>query len=1030
LTASAALFHPCPATFWTARLLACEDRGADFPVKRKGRRVEATRDQTGALPDEADPSPAPGQVSALLAEIARAPETELASAWAKQPEPGDVLGRFELLRQVGHGGFGVVFEAQDRELRRRVALKLFRPGARAGRKELLAREAEAAAHLHHPNVVTLYDAGRWEGGPYLVFELLRGETLEKRLRRGPLPVREALRIAREVARALAHAHASGVVHRDLKPANVYLDEDGAVKVLDLGLALVSGAGAAGNAGTPAYMAPEQWRGEPEDARSDVWSAGIILHEMLTGARPAGVSTGGRAQAAGQPSGQVLRGPILPRAPEPVRRVVARALSADREARLADGAALLKAILDAERALDRRRRRLLAAVVAAGALGAAAGGALAMLLLGRGVDRAERLGVAIADVENRTGEPELDGLSGLVATSLEQSRRLNVLGRGRLFDLMRQEGRTASRIDAAVARDLARRAGARAVLVPVVRKSGANYAVDLAAIDAASGDRLFALTEEGSAKAAIPAVVDQLSGRAREELKETAPEVKASRVEISHAVTSSLEAYQHYYEGQACYDRPSRGPDWHALDCAEHFKKALAVDPEFALAHYELAWLAVPDENSLDRQRELLAPALKTLDRVPPKERQIILAWKAHIDGDDSTALSIYRAVVATWPEDKRGVYLEADLLHHQGHLAEAVPLLERVLALDPEFEFALDHAIEDLGYLGRKDRLQALAARLEAATPTASALHALTSIRGWLGDAGGAVDAARRSVASGGGEAAQADLLFALLFAGDLDAAEAELRARRRGEPTSARIRWQLVRVLASQGRRREALALADELVRGQPTSGERIVNLHRRAHLATGFQDAAAVRAVVRTIAPISPSLAARLAVEVAYAGDVTGAARLARDLPKGSAAAAVHEGVAFLRSGQAARATEVLRAIPLDDDLMLPKDAPIFLLGEALAGAGRDQEAADALARFQAIYHPTGFWRSWAVPRSQLLRARALDHLGRRAEARAEVQAVLRQLARADPDLPMLVEARKLNAQFAAPQTPPADGPSKQAP
>jgi tetratricopeptide (TPR) repeat protein len=326
--------------------------------------------------------------------------------------------------------------------------------------------------------------------------------------------------------------------------------------------------------------------------------------------------------------------------------------------------------------------------------------------------------------------------------------------------------------------------------------------------------------------------------------------------------------------------------------------------------------------------------------------------------------------------------------------------------------------------------LQALSARLERAAPTVSTLHALTFIRGWLGDAAGAVEAARRSVALGGGEPAQADLLFALLFAGDLDGAEAELRARRRAEPTSARIRWQLARLLASEGRRREALALADELVRRQPTAGQRVVNLYRRTHLATGFQDAAAVRSVVREIAVLDPSQAAELAANVAYAGDLAGAARLARDLPKGSATAALHEGVALLRSGQAARAAEVLRAIPLGDDLPVPRDAPVFLLGEALAAAGRDQEAADVLARFQAIYHPAGFWRPWAVPRSRLLRAHALDHLGRRAEARAEVQAVLRQLTRADPDLPMLVEARRLDRQLAASPVPAAAGSSKEAP
>ena len=152
------------------------------------------------------------------------------------------------------------------------------------REERLLCEAETAARLSHPNIVTLFDAGRAPQGPYLVMELLRGCTLARRPDPGPLPLREALRIAIEVAKGLAHAHAHGVVHRDLTPGNIFLCEDGQVKVLDLGLAHAFGHRKI-DGGTPSYMAPEQRRGAPEDERTDVFAMGVILVEMLTGELP-------------------------------------------------------------------------------------------------------------------------------------------------------------------------------------------------------------------------------------------------------------------------------------------------------------------------------------------------------------------------------------------------------------------------------------------------------------------------------------------------------------------------------------------------------------------------------------------------------------------------------------------------------------------------------------------------------------------------------------------------------------------------
>jgi formylglycine-generating enzyme required for sulfatase activity/dienelactone hydrolase len=212
-------------------------------------------------------------------------EAARGTAWGAALGPGTVVGRFELVRELGRGGFGIVYEARDRELGRVVAFKAVRAGSRAPEScDRLAREAEAVARLSHPNIVTLYDVGRSALGPYLILELLHGQTLAQRLELGPLPLLEALRIAIEVASGLAHAHAHGVVHRDLTPGNVFLCDDGRVKVLDLGLAHAFGWQKL-DGGTPAYMAPEQQSGAPEDERTDVFALGVMLYRMLANALP-------------------------------------------------------------------------------------------------------------------------------------------------------------------------------------------------------------------------------------------------------------------------------------------------------------------------------------------------------------------------------------------------------------------------------------------------------------------------------------------------------------------------------------------------------------------------------------------------------------------------------------------------------------------------------------------------------------------------------------------------------------------------
>jgi hypothetical protein len=256
-----------------------------------------------------------GTVTAFLRELCAEPHDR--TGWDALLRPGAVVGRFELVREIGRGGFGVVWEAHDLELRRDVAFKAMRRGAGSElRLKRLMHEAEAAARLSHPNIVTLYDVGHAEGGAYLVLELLRGETLARRLTGPRLPLEEALRIARQIAAGLAHAHDHGVVHRDLKPSNVFLSDGGQVKVLDLGLALAFGSTRLVAGGTPAYMAPEQRRGAPEDERTDVFALGVLIHQMIAGALPFGDSPGAEIEHA-----PVLDVPGAPGLPELVQRML-------------------------------------------------------------------------------------------------------------------------------------------------------------------------------------------------------------------------------------------------------------------------------------------------------------------------------------------------------------------------------------------------------------------------------------------------------------------------------------------------------------------------------------------------------------------------------------------------------------------------------------------------------------------------------------------------------------------------------------
>ena len=655
--------------------------------------------------DVGDPSLLPGQITRLLEELTKAPDTCLAPAC----EVGDRIGRFLLVREIGRGGFGVVFEAEDTHLRRRVAIKVLRPerGSSPSTLEWIQREGEAAARVHHPTVVTLHDVGQWDGGTYLVYELLEGETLTERLERGPLSRgRGAAGAAVRRGRALPHARggrrppgpeARQRLHRDRRERE------------DPRPGTRPGGGGGGDRGRfPAL------RRAGAVARGGDGCPGRHLR------------MGHPGPEAGQGNG--LRGCFRAAAASPrsFRALGERARSQDPAPRPADGSALV-AELDG---IDRRRRRAGLFTAAAAAMAVVA----AFYGLGRSLKPSPGppsgpFRVAVADAENGSGRPALDGIGDLVARGLQGSPRLQVLDRARLVGVLRASGRTApDRIDRGLARFATRQAGGAALLVPSVAETGEVLSIAIEALEPESGKVLFAVREQAVSEQDVLPAVERLVGRVRVSLRDREPEVRAADQEVSRAVSSSLQAHQHYLAGVRCVDRPSDGGGTSFAHCERHFRQALAIDPEFPLAHFELARMAYWQAHPPEELRVFLAPAVRNVDWLPPREQALIRAWDAGISSPRK-AIEILQAAGKEFPEDPRVAHALGEALRKQGRHAEAVPHLERAVSLDPGFELAADMLVASLGTLDRVDELRRIAGPLAATPPSPGILVAEASAR-------------------------------------------------------------------------------------------------------------------------------------------------------------------------------------------------------------------------------------------------------------------------------------------------------------
>ncbi len=962
-----------------------------------------------AVPGAGDGSAPPETVAKLVASMLAVPEGRSAllqqlarpAAAAKALAPGAVVGRFEMLKEIGSGGFGVVFEARDRDLGRSVAFKAVRPGVRTRQLDaMLLKEAESAAHLQHENIVAIFDYGQSEFGPYLVLELLRGETLAARLSRGAMPPGEAVHVGGQVARALAHAHGAGLLHRDLKPANVFLTQAGGVKVMDLGLAHFFGQ-PTGLSGTPAYMAPEQWKGEAQDGRTDVFALGVTLFEMLAARRPYEVRDDRSTVLDPGPEPALA----APGVPTRLKRLVERCISKDPARRPASARAVQEELLVVERALQARpgRRTIRNVAVALAALVVAVAG-IAWWRVSR--PPSQRIPMVVADFDDKTGEAGLDGLSSLLITSLEQSPVLEVLPRSRMRDLLRAGGKEGvKRIDEELAREVSGLAGSKALLLATLHKFGEVYALEVRAVEPGTERLLFSLQEQARGKDSLPELIDRVSAGVRRGLHEGSATIKKDSVRIAEAVTPNVDAWQQYFKGMDCYEGLVYAETYG--ECLPYFQKALAIDPNFALAHFQVAYLSFWDGQPRAVQKAALAPALQHVERLPAKERLRVRGWAAYLDGRDAEAKALLRQAAEAAPEDKVAWYLAAEIPFHRDEFAEAIPLFEKVHELEPVWLTPTQHLIFALGSTGQVERLRPIAARLEKLGNKPGPLVELCQAYLWL-DPPRAIPTCERAITAGAGPVGNGFLAIALLNSGERTRLEEQLK--KMGEGASGRtFEWYMGMLLRGQeGRWGEVLRIAKAA--GDPddlwfhsTHAEQLVGLGNAERVWH-----ASVRA-----AAIDPFGASHLAVHLAYAGDLPHAAELAQHLPVGSPRVAVYEAVKTWRQGDLAGAIEKLRPLAaanrMGGDPSIP--FPQYLLGEALAEAGRDAEAVAALQAFVAIplHYP-----SWEYPRALYYLARSQQRLGQTAAAKETIGKLLQLWKQADPEQPLLADARALGSSL----------------
>ena len=638
------------------------------------------------------------------------------------------------------------------------------------------------------------------------------------------------------------------------------------------------------------------------------------------------------------------------------------------------------------------------------------GVAGWLLMSREPPPGEQVRVVLGAMENGSGEAALDAVPGLLATALEPSRRVRLVRKERLALLAREAGLgEPGRLDAERGRTLARLAGAPVLLLPSARADGGALSLRVAAVEAESGRRLFEAEAGLKGAAGLAAAVDRVSDRIRRELKERG-EDRSLRRPVAEAVTSNPEAARRYYEGIDCLERRRAGPSA-SMICAPLFEQALAQDPSFALAQYQLAVIHSPHGGEPDKYRPYLEAALQAVNRLPAREAALVRALAARLSGRYAEAQRLYDDVLSASPEDVPALQAAADLEIAREDWRNALGYLEKLMVLVPAQEEPLLNLVEALGRLGRRDELRALVGRFESAPDALDRSRGVVQGHLWLGEHRAALEFARRAVAQRG-DSELPTLSLALSAAGEFEEL-VEVAERAAIAAKDPWLRNHAAVALAAQGRVREALEV-NAWVRLRVVAEEAVYSFRERAHLNTVRWDAGvllrdALRAHSVERGPGRPGCPGPRAPRGPPA-----CRSLGRSLSDGSMEQREYAALVAWRRGDVDGALAQLAALEARDVWPVWGLPPAYLIAEVSAAAGLDSETLAAVERFRNL-PPRGFWRAFAYPRSLFLAAQAHARLGDREAARREIDALLRALwKKADPDLSLLRQARALRARL----------------